>query len=80
MYLQMFHSARYFENEFNRGFELFEWNERFQSEGIPKYEEYKTLSFPSNKTPKWRPFQLGFILLSLQSIVDPASDDRNLVI
>ncbi|MDP2302446.1 MAG: helicase-related protein [Ignavibacteria bacterium] len=79
MYLQMFHSARYFGNEFNKGFELFEWNERFQQKGIPKYLDYGTLSFPSDRVPKWRPFQLGFILLSLQSIVEPTSEDRNLV-
>ena len=79
MYMQMFHSARYFGNEFNKGFELFEWNERFQQKGIPKYADYNTLSFPSNRAPKWRPFQLGFILLSLRSIVEPTSEDRNLV-
>lgn len=79
MYMQMFHSERYFGNEFNKGFELFEWNERFQQKGIPKYEDYEKLSFPTNSTPKWRPFQLGFILLSLRSIVEPTSEDRNLV-
>lgn len=79
MYIQMFHSARYFGNEFNKGFELFEWNERFQHKGIPKYADYETISFPSERAPKWRPFQLGFILLSLRSIVEPASEDRQLV-
>ncbi|MBI5806772.1 MAG: helicase [Ignavibacteriales bacterium] len=79
MYMQMFHSARYFGNEFNKGFELFEWNERFQQKGIPNYLDYETISFPSDRAPKWRPFQLGFILLSLHSIVEPSSEDRNLV-
>ncbi len=79
MYMQMFHSARYFGNDFNKGFELFEWNDRFQNEGIPKYEDYATSSFPSGKIPKWRPFQLGFILLLLNSITEPTSEDRNLV-
>lgn len=79
MYMQMFHSARFFGNEFNKGFELFEWNERFQQNIIPKYEDYKTISFPTDRAPKWRPFQLGFILLSLRSIVEPNSEDRNLV-
>lgn len=79
MYIQMFHSARYFGNEFNKGFELFEWNERFQQKAIPKYADYGTISFPSDRAPKWRPFQLGFILLSLRSVVEPTSEDRNLV-
>lgn len=79
MFMQMFHSSRYFGNEFNKGFELFEWNERFQQNGIPKYEDYETISFPSERGPRWRPFQLGFILLSLQSIVEPTSEDRNIV-
>ncbi|MCZ7604088.1 MAG: helicase C-terminal domain-containing protein [Melioribacteraceae bacterium] len=79
MYMQMFHSARYFGNEFNKGFELFEWNERFQQKGIPNYADYETINFPSVRAPKWRPFQLGFILLSLRSIVEPTSEDRNLV-
>ncbi|MCX7875071.1 MAG: helicase-related protein [Melioribacteraceae bacterium] len=79
MYMQMFHSASYFGNEFNKGFELFEWNERFQQKGIPNYADYETISFPSARVPKWRPFQLGFILLSLRSIVEPASEVRQLV-
>lgn len=33
---------------------------------------------PKNK-PTWRPFQLAFILLNLRSIVEPKSDDRNIV-
>jgi len=28
---------------------------------------------------KWRPFQLGFLLLSLKGIIDPESRDRNIV-
>ncbi|OGC59946.1 hypothetical protein A3A70_02885 [candidate division WWE3 bacterium RIFCSPLOWO2_01_FULL_42_11] len=28
---------------------------------------------------KWRPFQLGFLLLSIKGIIDPASDDRKIV-
>ncbi len=79
MYVQMFHSARYFGNEFNIGFELFEWNERFKEKGIPEYSDYEAISFPSDRTPKWRPFQLGFILLSISSKVEPNADDRNIV-
>jgi len=29
--------------------------------------------------PKWRPFQLAFILMTLQSIADPLHDDREIV-
>jgi len=79
MYMQMFHSARYFSNENNKGFELYEWNERFQNGRIPEYDDYKSLNYPSTEFPKWRPFQIGFILLSLESLVDPSSDDRKLV-
>ncbi len=79
MFMQMFHSARYFGNEFNKGFELFEWNERFKDKGIPEYKDYETIYFPFDRPPKWRPFQLGFILLSLRSIVEPSSEERNLV-
>lgn len=79
MYMQMFHSARYFGNEFNKGVELFEWNERFKDKGIPEYKDYETIDFPFDRPPKWRPFQLGFILLSLRSVVEPTSEDRNLV-
>jgi hypothetical protein len=31
------------------------------------------------KPPKWRPFQLAFILLTLRSIVQPEHDDREIV-
>lgn len=79
MYMQMFHSARYFGNEFNKGFELFEWNERFQDQVFPRYEDYENINFPFDRPPKWRPFQLGFILLTLRSIVEQNADERNLV-
>lgn len=79
MYMQMFHSARYFGNENNKGFELFEWNERFFEQSIPEFDDYKTFDYPNNTSPQWRPFQLGFILLSVESLVDPASKERKLV-
>lgn len=31
------------------------------------------------KNKKWRPFQLAFLLLSIKGVVDPASEDRNIV-
>ncbi|GAA1830273.1 helicase-related protein [Agromyces salentinus] len=31
------------------------------------------------KEPRWHPFQLGFILLALESTVDPSHEDRELV-
>ncbi len=79
MYMQMFHSAKYFGNGWNKGFDLFEWKERFHQNSIPKYSDYKIIDFPAKDVPVWRPFQIGFILLSLASIVNPNSDDRNLV-
>lgn len=75
MYMQMFHSAKYFGNENNKGFELYEWN----FENIPTYDDYNESVYPSNNPPQWRPFQLGFILLSIDSIINPNSQERKLV-
>lgn len=44
-----------------------------------------TINWPDISDPrvfkdrKWRPFQLAFLLLSVKGIVDPASEDRNIV-
>jgi hypothetical protein len=34
---------------------------------------------PKSVTPKWRPFQLAFLLMNLAGIVDPNDDDREVV-
>lgn len=34
---------------------------------------------PTDLTPRWRPFQLAFVLLNLQGIADPKSPDRGTV-
>ncbi len=73
IYMQMFHTAKYF--DVNKGYELYEWN--FGE--MPKYEEYSTLPYPNRRTPKWRPFQLAFFLLSIPSYTNPESTDRKLV-
>lgn len=34
---------------------------------------------PEEITPKWRPFQLAFVLMNLKGIADPVSNDREVV-
>ncbi|MFN9246357.1 MAG: helicase, partial [Planctomycetota bacterium] len=34
---------------------------------------------PSEVAPKWRPFQLAFLLMNLKGIAEPTSDDREVV-
>ncbi len=73
IYMQMFHTAKYF--DINKGYERYEWN--FGK--MPEYEDYKSLPYPNDRIPKWRPFQLAFFLLSISSFTNPESDDRELV-
>jgi len=73
IYMQMFHTAKYF--DINKGYERYEWN----FGGMPEYDDYKTLPYPNDIIPKWRPFQLAFFLLSIPSFTNPESDDRELV-
>lgn len=73
IYMQMFHTAKYF--DINKGYEKYQWN--FGK--MPEYNDYKTLSYPNEKIPKWRPFQLAFFLLSIPSFTNQESDDRELV-
>jgi len=75
IYMQMFHTNKYFGKDNNKGLELFEWN----FDELPKYGDYSNVVFTDGESPHWRPFQLGFILLSLKSIVEPTSDERKLV-
>lgn len=73
IYMQMFHTAKYF--GVNRGYERYEWN----FDNMPEYEDYKTLSYPNNSIPKWRPFQLAFFLLSIPSFTNQGVEDREIV-
>lgn len=34
---------------------------------------------PATIQPRWRPFQLAFLLMNLSGIVDPTQDDREVV-
>lgn len=73
IYMQMFHTAKYF--DINKGYERYEWN--FGE--MPEYQDYKSLPYPNDNIPKWRPFQLAFFLLSISSFTNPESNDRELV-
>lgn len=75
IYMQMFQTAKYF--DLNKGYERYEWHKKFDN--MPEYEDYKSLEFPSENIPKWRPFQLAFFLISLKSFTNPESDERDLV-
>ncbi|MDY0278102.1 MAG: helicase-related protein, partial [Acholeplasma sp.] len=74
IYLQMFQSAQHF-NKKKEGYEVWERNEVLQH----KFDEYANLSFPSNREPEWRPFQLAFILQCLSSFVEENSDEKELI-
>lgn len=75
IYLQMFQNEWHFRKK-KEGFEAFEQREVLQY----SYQEYATKDYPDpNNTPRWRPFQLAFILQCLPSFIDENSNDRNLV-
>ena len=75
IYLQMFQNQWHFSKK-KDGFEPFEIIENPQL----SYQEYATKDYPDpNNTPRWRPFQLAFILQCLPSFIDENSNDRNLV-
>ncbi|MFX0558850.1 helicase-related protein [Tepidibacillus infernus] len=48
---------------------------RYPEEGEITFPDYKCIDYKAS----WRPFQLGFLLLTLESIVDPNSKDREVV-
>ncbi len=64
--------------------------QRVQASEVKKYKErypddtenlFPQVNFKevSNKSGVWRPFQLAYILMCLESIIDPKSNDRDLV-
>lgn len=52
--------------------------ERFPNDEDVKYPKFDYYSI-ENKKASWRPFQLAFILMSIEGIVSPESDDRKKV-
>ena len=75
IYIQMFQSAVYFRGR-REGFEVYDkTNEKQLS-----FKDYYNATYQDeNEIPKWRPFQLAFILQSLKSFVNPDCDERKLV-
>lgn len=43
------------------------------------YKDWDFLNPDSFEPPRYRPFQLAFLLLSIEGIIDETSDDRNIV-
>ena len=80
-------------NRMKRGIELLEYNNKayesfiFMNKAIHLSRSMSILSKSKNKNMDdcngdhsfWRPFQIGFILLNIKSIVEPESDDRNIL-
>ncbi len=74
IYLQMFQSQQHF-NKKKEGYEIWERDETLQYQ----FDDYSTLPFPSENEPKWRPFQLAFILQCLASFIEENNSERELV-
>lgn len=79
IYLQMFQTAQHF-NTKKEGYEIWERNEVLQH----NFQDYATIPFPKNYKgeiiePKWRPFQLAFILQCLASFVEENCNEKGIV-
>lgn len=79
IYLQMFQTAQHF-NTKKEGYEIWERNEVLQH----NFQDYATIPFPKNYKgeiiePKWRPFQLAFILQCLASFVEENCNEKEIV-
>jgi hypothetical protein len=75
IYIQMFQNEQNFKDR-RGGFEVYEKiNEKQLS-----FSDYYTAGYPEpTELPKWRPFQLAFILQSLKSFTQPKCSERKLV-
>jgi hypothetical protein len=74
IYLQFFQSQQHFSKK-KEGFEVWERSKPLQN----KFQDYRTLPFPSDRIPEWRPFQLAFILQCLASFVEENSNEKELI-
>ncbi|MGI6132473.1 MAG: helicase, partial [Bacillota bacterium] len=72
MYMQRIHTGIQAVDSYPSDTQL---REKMTSLDYRRAEEYH----PNGKIPTWRPFQLAFLLMSLRSIVEPDSHDRDLV-
>ncbi|MEW6741001.1 MAG: helicase-related protein [Nitrospirota bacterium] len=75
IYIQMFQNELYFRGR-REGFEVYgKTNEKQLS-----FQDYYSATYPDKgEIPKWRPFQLAFILQSLKSFIHPNCDERKLI-
>jgi len=72
MYIQMFVSN---EKHFGKkNIELTEIDENINYNSVDYFKENKTFN------PKYRPFQLAFFLLNIESLINPDSEDRNNIV
>jgi hypothetical protein len=72
MYMQRIHTAIQAKESYPDDLQL---QEKMDLLDYYHAEEYH----PGGKKPAWRPFQLAFLLLSINSIVDPTLPERDLV-
>lgn len=72
MYMQRIHSGIQSSDSYPGDTEL---RDRVSGLDYHQAEEYH----PNGRLPMWRPFQLAFLLMSLESIVNPTSPEHDLV-